>query len=283
MTTTAEGFGWRAPGGLNSIGCPMLHHPHADRAAALARAVAFTVALLATAGPAAAEPFISRSLNLAPGQLELGLGAGVGHLSPAADTGAGINVEGRYGLLPRLELGLRTGVRFGDGRALKADEYGRPVETETHNAGAGAVANPEVKLRAHLFRRARAEMSLDAGVQLPVNPPMGVMAALPLALWLGERVRLDTGVYMAVRFFDDTAVDISLPAHLWIQAGASAFAGPIAGVVWQNDAPARLPLGAGAGVTIGEGTDLRAWFLFRDVNSSQQDDVGGGLGVYLRL
>jgi hypothetical protein len=242
---------------------------------------------LAPVGFAAGAPDltpVNRPLNLPQNTAELGLGAGFGHRSPDGDNGLGLNLELGYGLLPRLEVNLRTGLRFAEaGRAVKADEYGRPVETETHNAGHATVANPEVRLRMHLVRRQKFELALDAGAQLPVDAPGGAVVGLPLAVRFSPRVRLDSGVFLPVRFYDDPAVDVSLPLHLWIQLTDGSFAAPITGLVWQNDAEPRIPFGLALAFSLLPTTELSAWFLFRDLNASTRDDVGGGLAVYLRF
>jgi hypothetical protein len=82
---------------------------------------------------------------------------------------------------------------------------------------------------------------------------------------------------------DDTAVDVSLPIHLWFQLGQATFAGPLFGAVWQNDAEPRLPLGLGLGISVSDRTELRSWLLFRDIAAEEREDVGAGIAFSLRL
>ena len=124
-----------------------------------------SAALLAASSHAQAEPFVHRDLTLPGGVWAIDLGLGVGHVdrpAPVEDiTGLGFNLEVKGGLTPRLQLGLRTGIRVGiDGRTTQADRYGRTFETETYDTGAGHRRQPgalaAVRGRAHGGRRAGA-------------------------------------------------------------------------------------------------------------------------------
>jgi hypothetical protein len=233
---------------------------------------------------AEAASYASRSLNLPNGTFELGLGAGLGHGGVSEYNGLGINLELGYGISSALELRARTGLRFGQAaKSTDADKYGRPVETETYNLGSDSVANPELGLRFNLVRGGTAEIAADARIQLPLDGPLGMTFGVPLALRLGNRVRFDTGLYLPVLFADSgTAIDISIPLHLWIKVDSGTFFGPIFGVTYQNDGPTRLPFGIGIGTSLAYDADLRFWLLFDNMKQDRKD-FGAGVGLYVQF
>jgi hypothetical protein len=239
---------------------------------------------LAVQGGQAQASFISRGLNLPNSAVELGLGLGLGHTSAIDYTGLGLNLELGYGINSNLELRARTGVRFAQaGKATDADRYGRPVETETYNVGDGAVANPEIGVRFNLVRGATPEVALDARVQLPLDGPLGLTFGVPVALRLGSRLRLDTGIFVPMRFADSgTAIDVSLPFHFWFRNG-NTFFGPITGITFQNDdGPTRIPFGIGVGTPLSYDADVRFWLLFDNIKQEKKD-LGVGVGLYVLL
>src|SRR6478672_3737737 len=103
--------------------------------------------LLSSARLARAEaPWVERAITLPKHDWAFNFGLGVGHVP--GSLAPGINIEGAYAVSHGLELGLRTGLRFGpDARAVRADVYGRPFDTETYGTGGEAVANPEFHIR----------------------------------------------------------------------------------------------------------------------------------------
>jgi hypothetical protein len=235
------------------------------------------------AGPAAATSPVGRSLNLSANTFELGLGAGIGHTEPIDYTGLGLNFELGYGINSNLELRVRTGLRFGTaGRVTDADRYGRPVETETYNLGDEAIANPEVGLRFSLLRGGTAEIALDGKIYLPISGSFGVMVGLPVALHLGARLRLDTGLFVPIIFSDPTNTEVSIPLHLWIRLQGGSFVGPITGVVFPDGGGSRVPLGVGVGTALSYDADLRFWVLSLDVSGgNSQHELGAGVGLYV--
>jgi hypothetical protein len=240
------------------------------------------LALALTAGPAAATSPVGRSLNLAAGTFELGLGAGIGHREPIDYTGLGINLELGYGITSVLELRLRTGLRFGQaGRDAWADRYGRPVETETYNLGYDSIANPEIGLRYNLLHGPIAEIALDGRLYLPISGSVGVMVGVPVALRLG-RLRVDTGLFVPLIFSDPTYNEVSLPLHLWIKLQDNAFVGPFTGVVFHSTGGSSVPLGFAFGTPLSYDAELRLWLLFEDISNEQgTKDLGGGAGLYV--
>jgi hypothetical protein len=236
--------------------------------------------IISVAAPARATSYANRSLNLPNGVMELGLGLGVGHSEPIDYTGLGVNMELGYGLNSRLELRFRTGLRFGEeGRITQADYFGRPVETETWNLGFETLANPELGLRFSLERGGTAEVALDTRLMIPVDGDVGLLFGIPVALHL-SRVRLDTGIYVPIIFNDDnTRVHVSIPLHLWIRLDSGTFLGPITGIRFYDGGGESVPFGVGVGTPLAYDADLRFWFLFPDIDDS--DDWGTGVGLYV--
>ena len=250
-----------------------------NAAGEMIRALCF-VTVLGSAGVAAATSPVDRSLNLKGGQFELGLGLGLAH-SPVWDLGLGINMELGYGITPKLELRFRTGIGLGrPGRNTRADRWGRAVNPITHNDGDDTIANPDLGIRLNLVRGGTAELALDGRVQLPLDGPAGIITGLPIALRLGD-FRLDTGGFLAMRFYDDLAVDVILPFHFWFNVGGGTFIGPMTGVEFQNDGGTRVPLGFGVGTPLAYDADLRFWFYFPNVRGGGSEYWGLGGGLYV--
>jgi hypothetical protein len=235
------------------------------------------------ARPAEAASFINRGLTLPGGTFELGLGLGLGHLDAIDYTGLGVNMELGYGISHKLELRFRTGLRFGtEGRVTQADYFGHPVETESFNPGVGRLRNPEIGLRIDLVSGGTAELALDTRLYLPVDGEFGVLFGIPVALNLGGRVRLDTGIFIPVIFYDNTDVDISVPIHLWFRLDGGTFLGPMTGIVFHDGGGETVPFGIGFGTSLAYDADLRFWLLFPNIDDGGANDYwGAGVGLYV--
>jgi hypothetical protein len=253
-------------------------------------AAALVVGLAAARAEAAAE-FVYRGITLPRGDIALDLGLGYGHEdvpnAPAVD-GFGMNLEIAGGITHELELGLRTGVRFDDGgRATQADRYGRPFETETYGTGHDTAANPELRLRWSVARGAVAQLGLEVRAYLPfeARTRAGVMFGVPLALRLAS-VRIDTGLFVPIIFTDPTTTSaVSIPLHIWIQASPTFWLGPLLGL--RIESPGghdAYPFGFGLGSALSRQLDLRAWFLFDDLNQdAAARTFGVGVGLQIRF
>jgi hypothetical protein len=266
---------------------------HAPTALVRARRVVLVVAAagVALAAPRAqaAPEFVYRSLTLPRGDIALDLGLGYGH-APAANgsvDGFGMNLEIAGGVTRDLELGFRTGVRLDDGgQATQADRYGRPFETEAYGTGFDRVANPELRMTWTVARGAIPELGLEARAYLPFENGtyFGVMFGVPLALRLGT-VRIDTGLYVPIIFNPTTTTAVSIPVHLWIQASPTFWLGPLLGL--RIESPGghdAYPLGFGLGSALSRQIDLRAWFLFPDLNRDEAARTfGAGVGLQIRF
>jgi hypothetical protein len=263
------------------------------------RSVSFVVAFAGLTGLAehralAAAPWVDRHLTLPSGDWAFDFGLGVGHAAAPDETAVGVNAEMAVGFLSRFELGVRTGVRFGDDvtRLINADDYGRLFDRQTLPLGAEGdevLANPEVRFRGAIVRDEIVELGLEGRVVLPFadGTVAGMLAGLPLAFHLGSRVRLDTAVDLPVVFYrDDTVVGLHLPLDVWIQATRRFWIGPMTGLAFDYLGDRRgttsVSLGLGLGYEITHALDLKGMFLFPDINDESRD-FGLGAGIEVRV
>jgi hypothetical protein len=261
-------------------------------APALSASVVVIVAALTTAASGvahAARPFISRDLVLRRGDVALDLGFGIGHaLSPLGEpeSGLGMNLELSIGIARDAEIGVRTGFRLTDaGQRTQADRYGRTFDTETYDLGFERVANPEIHVRWGIAHGPSAELGFELRAIMPIEQGthFGMVLGLPVALRTGI-LRLDTGVYLPIIFNHDTLMIVSVPAHLWIQASPTLWLGPLFGLRFFHQGGRswnEFPLGFGLGTMLSSALDLRAWFLFPNVDNN--DNYGGGLAFQIRF
>src|SRR6476646_1914404 len=101
----------------------------------LAAAIASLLVLGSSSRANAAPRYVDRSLTLPRLVFQGDAGLGLAHLRFAGQdvTGAGANLEAALGITDSVELGLRTGIRFGDdARLLGAVAFGRTLFTETY-------------------------------------------------------------------------------------------------------------------------------------------------------
>ena len=238
----------------------------------------------------AAPAWVERGTNLPKSvwAFDPGLGSAFAD-PPAGDSlfGAGLNLELAVGVLTDLELGFRTGLRLGnDGRALRADGYGRLFDRQTFGTNNDSVANPELRARGRLVNGSIAELALEGRAYLPIEDysRFGIMVGLPLLLHLG-RVRLDTGLYIPIIFRERTEVDVSVPVDLWIQASQRFWIGPMSGVrIYNPDSRTDVSLGLGLGYQFTHAIDLKVMWLFPGINHSQgARSFGVGVGLQLRI
>jgi hypothetical protein len=247
--------------------------------------------LSATDSPAA-PPWVDRPLTLPSGDWAFDLGLGVGHVpAPGEDTAAGVNAEMAVGLTRRVQLELRTGVRFGNDfdRGINADGYGRLFDRQTFDAGGEVLANPELSVRGALVREAVIELALEGRLVVPFanGTAAGLMFGVPLAFHLGSSVRLDVGAYVPVVFFrQDAVLGLRVPLDVWIQATPRLWLGPMTGVafdrVGDTNGSTNVSLGFGLGYGITRSLDFKAMFLFPTINNESRV-FGAGAGIEVRI
>ena len=254
-----------------------------------AAALIFAISTWSLAARAEA-PWVWRGLVVPQGQVAVDIGGGLGHIpDPDGRTGFGMNLELKAGVGPRLELGVRTGIRADDaGRLTRADGYARPFDTETYGTNFDTVANPELHLKWVVARGPAVELGLELAAYLPIedNSRFGMMFALPLALH-SSSVRVDTGIYVPILFYDPTVTIVSVPIQVWIQATRTFWLGPVFALRFihhdgvEDEA---FPFGFGIGNAISPNADLRAWFLFPDISEDHAARTfGAGLAFELRF
>jgi hypothetical protein len=253
--------------------------------------------VLGAARPAAAAPsWVDRSITVPRLVFAGDVGIGVGHEvvpRPATDiTGAGMNLEAAFGVTDSVELGLRTGIRFGDdGGAVGAPGYGRAFFTETYGTGVDTVANPEFHVRWAAYSGRVVEVGLDGRVYTPIerNTDFGIMFGVPLAFHFGSIVRLDTGVYIPVIFSSPATTILSVPAYLWFQVSNKVWLGPMFDFRHVNrplpPAADNVLLGFGVGYQVASAVDLKWMFLAPRVNATanERHAYGGGFAVQFRI
>ena len=254
--------------------------------------LAFLLLSVAAARPAAAAaPWIYRGITLPAREVALDVGMGMGHAPTATGsiTGFGLNLELAGGLSHNFELGLRTGFRLDDGGQItRADNYGRPFDTETYCVNNDRMANPELHLRWALARGAAADLGIELRFYLPIEngSRFGFMVGLPIRLRAGS-IRLDTGLYVPIIFTEpNTTTIVSVPLHLWIQATSRLWVGPLFGlrVINNGGRGTEYPLGFGLGTMLTGSVDLRTWFLFPDIDREAAARTwGAGLALQVRF
>ena len=264
--------------------------PVAFRFARVTGAALVVAGLLAASRPArAARPFVSRDLVLSRSDVAFDIGLGIGHYPTPpgiTGTGFGLNLALSFGLGGDVEIGARTGFRLDNaGQATRADSYGRTFDTETFGVGGDRVANPEIHVRWGLARGPSAELGFELRAILPIEDGtrFGMVLGLPIALRTGV-LRLDTGIYIPILFYSAIQTAISIPAHLWIQVSPTLWLGPLFGirVYHQNGASwNQYPVGFGIGSALAPNLDLRAWFLFNNVDDNAV--YGGGIALQVRF
>jgi hypothetical protein len=243
----------------------------------------------------AAPRWVDRAQTLPKFVFEGNAGLGVGHRSLRNGLGSlngpGLNLEGAFGITDQVEVGLRTGIRMGnEARALQADYYGRTLWTETYGVGGSTVANPEARVRWNFYTGRVAEIGLDGRVYLPFesNTRFGAMVGVPFTFHVADFLRIDTGAYVPLVFYDDAFFAISVPAYFWFQATENFFIGPMASLRFVDPGPGpgdtAFLLGVGMGYQVASAVDLKWWFLMPDVNEGGGiRSFGGGFGVGFRI
>jgi hypothetical protein len=201
-----------------------------------------------------------------------------------------MNLEGSVGVTHHLELGLRAGFRFdADGRAVRADEYGRLFDRETFGTNNDTYANPEFRIRGGILEGDVAELALEGRAALPIEDAARISTQLGmlLRLHLGQSVRLDTGIFVPVGFYDPTLIGLSVPLDIWIQASERLWLGPMTGVKLHHRGDADstdISLGFGLGYSVTRAFDLKTMVLMPHVNQAEGARyIGGGFGFQVRI
>ena len=245
----------------------------------------------------AAPPWVERGLTLPQFGVAFDAGLGIAHVTGNGNpdnpdrTGPGLNLDLDFGITHNLEIGLRTGVRFGDdAKATQADRYGRLFDTETYGTGGDLFANPEFLIRGRLVNVRVFELALEGRVYLPFEQGTypGMMFGVPMRFHLGGIARIDLGLYVPVIFTPRDVTDVvSIPAQFWFQPTDRFFIGPMTGLRFLHfPGPANdrtdVLFGLGLGYQVSRFADIKTDFLFPRINGTPAGrEFGFGFGVGL--
>jgi hypothetical protein len=268
-------------------------------------ASAAAVIVFAIAASAAAAPeWVDRGLTMRQFGVSIDVGLGLAHDEVAAVTGAGVNIEGAFGILDNLEIGLRTGIRFGDDlvKPLQADQYGRLFDLETYGTGADLFANPELRLLGRVLDLSVFELGVEGRVYIPFEDGtrFSFMVGLPMRFHVARILRIDTGIYMPVIFYRNAnggtsnAVSVNAPLEFWFQVTRHLFLGPLLefrvnndNLPFDADHEAGVLLGFGLGYQISRFADFKTSFLLPRLNGDYGPNYPGpdfafgiGLGLH---
>lgn len=255
----------------------------------LTACAALTLSTVASSAEAA-ERWVDRPMTLKELVFAGNVGLGLGHAAYAGGfsaTGLGLNLEGALGVTDRFELGIRTGIRFGDdGRLTQADYYGRTLWTETYGTGLDTVANPELRARGVVYSGDVVEVGLDGRVYMPVEPRtrFGLMFGVPLAFHVSDILRIDTGAYLPMLFHRPVAAGLSIPGYFWFQVTEKLWLGPMAQVrLFEIARRSNLLLGFGLGYEVAPSVDLKTMLLLPAIDDGFARRIGAGVGIEFRL
>jgi hypothetical protein len=238
----------------------------------------------------AAPPYVERRLTLPTHDWAFDLGLGIGHYdlgNNVTGAGAGLNFEGAVSVVHHLELGFRSGLRFGDdGLRARGPAYARLYDRESFGTGNDLFTNPEIRVRGELVDLEIIELALEARTNVPIamNTRFGVLFGVPLAFHLGSVVKLDTGVYVPVVFNNPTNSAVSVPFNAWFQVSSKVWLGPMTAIRIDNPGTTQrsntsLLAGFGLGYQITSFLDFKTQFLVPDVNNSGNFGVGAGIQI----
>jgi hypothetical protein len=260
--------------------------------------VAASAALVSVSSIAsAAPPWVDRRIVLSgepiAGSVDVGMGFGHTELgffrnNVIAANGVGFNTEAVLGLVSRVDIGLRLGLRVNQESALsQSDTYARfygPQPTYP-TSGADTFANPEFRVRGKIVDVGVFELGLEGRMIFPATngSRFGASFGVPMAIHGGHFVRVDTGVYTTIVAYDNNPpVIFEAPANIWFQATDKVFLGPMSGfrayANYLQNPSFDFILGFGLGVHLVKWLDLKTQFVFPRVNEGAQF-FGAGVGV----
>jgi hypothetical protein len=162
-------------------------------------------------------------------------------------------------------------------------------DRQTFGTNHDDVANPEFRLRGALVDSALVELALEGRAALPIEDGSKIALQFGMPLWfhLGHSVRLDTGVYVPLAFYDPTLVMVSAPLDVWIQCTPQLWLGPLTGVRVIHQGPldrTDVSLGFGLGYSLGRSADFKAMALAPGINHAEgARNFGAGAGFELRI
>jgi hypothetical protein len=110
---------------------------------------------------------------------------------------------------------------------------------------------------------------------------------MPVALHFGASLRIDSGLYLPVTFYDPVLFAISVPLDVWFQISPRLWLGPMTGIRFQHWGPddhTDLALGFGLGYSLARALDLKTAFLMPAINQTEgARNFGIGVGIQVRI
>lgn len=255
-------------------------------------AVIFTLASASSAAPEWVERRIVLSGTPIAGSVDVGMGVGhteVGRYRNGFYTanGAGFSAEGVIGIVGRVDLGLRVGLRVNDESAYaQSDSYARfydPNAPLAYTHGYNTFANPEFRVRGKLVDVGVFELGLEGRAIVPTfGTRFSTVFGVPMAVHAGHFFKLDFGVYNVLGFDNPIVFALEVPVNAWFQVTRKVFLGPMTGFrVYSNyfaNEQVDVMLGFGLGVHLVRWLDLKTQIVFPRINEGPQF-FGGGVGV----
>jgi hypothetical protein len=259
--------------------------------------VAFALTSPANAGP----EWVDRGLTMRQFGVSIDAGLGIAHSAYLDASSGGLNLEAAFSILDNLEIGLRGGVRFGDANSkpIQADGYARLFDLETYGTGGDVFANPEFRVLGRVLDLSVFELGVEGRIVLPFEAftRFSFMLGLPMRLHIARILRVDTGVYVPVIFYENgtggpttNAISANIPAEFWFQVTREFFLGPIAELrINGDDGPLAhdqatgLLFGFGLGYQISRFADFKTSFYFPRINGTPGPDVAAGVGIGLHF
>ena len=236
---------------------PMKHSATLNRGLHLALITsAFAVTALASraarADDAVAPEWVDRKMSLPPLVIAVDGALAVGHWGvtitdpisgqsvSTGGTGGGFNAEGAIGIIPHLTVGARLiGLNFSDDSKISnAAGYGSAYDLQNTTpggpywSGADTFSNPMLWGRYEFLDTDAVELGVEARMFVPFDSGtrFGLMGGVPLAFHLPAKLRLDSGAFLGLGFYDSTLVYFHIPAQAWFQVTPQLFLGPLTGL-----------------------------------------------------
>jgi hypothetical protein len=248
------------------------------------RVVVLIAVLLFSHAAGATPRYVDRPITL-PGKLSgsVDLGLGYGHLGGSSGLdGVGFNAEGVLGLKGFLDLGLRIGLRPGrESPSTQADYYGRMFDRETFwLAGVATTANPELRVRGKILSQGPFEMGLEGRLFMPVSQGAGLMFGAPFQVSLEHTLKIETGVFIPIGFYNPTAIGLNLPLRVNVQLSEHGWVGPSTGLRFSSARGQDLsvPIGFGGGYSVSHIADIKGEIYLPRINDGLRA-FGMGVGV----
>jgi hypothetical protein len=291
---------------------------------ALIAAAFAAVAFSSAAARAEDTPqFVDRKMSLPPLVIAIDGALAIGHwdvgavpappagipvtLPATSGTGLGFNAEGAIGIIPHLTVGARViGLNFSDdSKTSNAAAYGQQYDLQQTPpsgalfSGGDTFSNPELWGRYQFLDLDQIEVGVEARLFVPFasNTRFGLMGGVPVSFHLPNVLRVDTGGYLGLGFYDSTFVYFHIPAQVWFQINPQVFLGPLTGFTVQalpglNTGPGgpsntqvSIPLGFGVGYTVMPALDIKVLPIYWPGinNDNGVSNFGFSAGVEFRL